>query len=130
MLVGMIGVTDSALNCRPNRALLRHSPVIDTSSSSCGRWKFPTTVSSSFDPSRLHVTTVNPDSGFTNRTCTTVALIVSTRVKVTSSTIRAPFRMTTTNVCGLDFGTSNSEIGIVRDGAPVLVDVENDRKQI
>ena len=38
--------------------------------------------------------------------------------------------MTTTNLCGLDFGTSNSEIGIVRDGAPVLVDVENGRKQI
>lgn len=38
--------------------------------------------------------------------------------------------MTTTNFCGLDFGTSNSEIGIVRDGAPVLVEVENGRKQI
>jgi len=32
--------------------------------------------------------------------------------------------------CGLDFGTSNSEIGIVRDGAPVLVEVEEGRKQI
>ena len=35
-----------------------------------------------------------------------------------------------TTFCGLDFGTSNSEIGIVRGGAPVLVDVENGRKQI
>ena len=28
--------------------------------------------------------------------------------------------------CGLDFGTSNSAIGIVRDGAPLLAPVEND----
>jgi hypothetical chaperone protein len=28
------------------------------------------------------------------------------------------------NACGLDFGTSNSAIGIVRDGAPVLAPVE------
>src|SRR6188508_206322 len=41
-----------------------------------------------------------------------------------------PFLMTTINFCGLDFGTSNSEIGIVRNGSPVLVDVENGRKQI
>jgi hypothetical chaperone protein len=30
------------------------------------------------------------------------------------------------NVCGLDFGTSNSAIGVVRDGQPVLVPVERD----
>src|ERR1700759_3850361 len=34
------------------------------------------------------------------------------------------------DVCGLDFGTSNSEIGIVRDGAPWLVDVEDGRRKI
>lgn len=37
---------------------------------------------------------------------------------------------TRTDICGLDFGTSNSEIGIVRDGEPVLVDVEEGRKRI
>jgi hypothetical chaperone protein len=30
------------------------------------------------------------------------------------------------NVCGLDFGTSNSAIGVVRDGRPALVPVERD----
>jgi hypothetical chaperone protein len=30
------------------------------------------------------------------------------------------------NVCGLDFGTSNSAIGVVRDGRPVLAPVERD----
>jgi hypothetical chaperone protein len=30
------------------------------------------------------------------------------------------------HVCGLDFGTSNSAIGVVRDGQPVLVPVERD----
>jgi hypothetical chaperone protein len=30
------------------------------------------------------------------------------------------------NVCGLDFGTSNSAIGVVRDGRPVLAPVEGD----
>lgn len=34
------------------------------------------------------------------------------------------------DICGLDFGTSNSEIGILRNGLPELVDVEEDRKQI
>ncbi|HEX7155310.1 MAG TPA: Hsp70 family protein [Thermoanaerobaculia bacterium] len=34
------------------------------------------------------------------------------------------------HVCGLDFGTSNSEIGILRDGAPSLADVENGRPRI
>ena len=32
--------------------------------------------------------------------------------------------------CGLDFGTSNSEIGILLDGAPSLVDVEDGRRKI
>ena len=32
--------------------------------------------------------------------------------------------------CGLDFGTSNSAIGIVRDGAPLLAPVENDASMI
>ena len=32
--------------------------------------------------------------------------------------------------CGLDFGTSNSAIGIVRDGAPFLAPVENDASLI
>ena len=35
-----------------------------------------------------------------------------------------------TDICGLDFGTSNSEIGIVRGGVPQLVDVEAGRKKI
>ena len=30
------------------------------------------------------------------------------------------------NACGLDFGTSNSAIGVVRDGWPVLSPVEQD----
>ena len=30
------------------------------------------------------------------------------------------------NACGLDFGTSNSAIGVVRDGRPVLAPVERD----
>jgi hypothetical chaperone protein len=30
------------------------------------------------------------------------------------------------NACGLDFGTSNSAIGIIRDGAPVLVPADSD----
>ncbi|MBV8836275.1 MAG: Hsp70 family protein, partial [Alphaproteobacteria bacterium] len=30
------------------------------------------------------------------------------------------------NACGLDFGTSNSAIGVVRDGRPVLAPVEGD----
>jgi hypothetical chaperone protein len=30
------------------------------------------------------------------------------------------------NACGLDFGTSNSAIGVVRDGRPVLAPVEHD----
>jgi hypothetical chaperone protein len=34
------------------------------------------------------------------------------------------------DISGLDFGTSNSEIGIVRDGVAQLVDVEEDRKKI
>ena len=29
--------------------------------------------------------------------------------------------------CGLDFGTSNSAIGIVRDGTPALAPLEADR---
>jgi len=32
--------------------------------------------------------------------------------------------------CGLDFGTSNSAIGIVRDGAPVLAPVEGDETMV
>jgi hypothetical chaperone protein len=32
--------------------------------------------------------------------------------------------------CGLDFGTSNSEIGVLRDGVPELVDVEDGRRKI
>jgi hypothetical chaperone protein len=34
------------------------------------------------------------------------------------------------DLCGLDFGTSNSEAGILRDGRPVLVAVEGDWKKI
>jgi hypothetical chaperone protein len=30
------------------------------------------------------------------------------------------------NACGLDFGTSNSAIGVVRDGRPVIAPVERD----
>src|ERR1700742_4170757 len=38
----------------------------------------------------------------------------------------SPLRRTGTDMtaCGLDFGTSNSAIGIVRDGVPVLAPVE------
>jgi hypothetical chaperone protein len=32
--------------------------------------------------------------------------------------------------CGLDFGTSNSEIGVVSDGVPSLADVEDGRRKI
>ncbi|HEX9985578.1 MAG TPA: Hsp70 family protein [Thermoanaerobaculia bacterium] len=35
-----------------------------------------------------------------------------------------------TDACGLDFGTSNSEIGILRAGSPSLVEVENGRPRI
>lgn len=36
----------------------------------------------------------------------------------------------TDEVCGLDFGTSNSEVGIVQNGHASLVDVEKGRKKI
>ena len=32
--------------------------------------------------------------------------------------------------CGIDFGTSNSSAGFMRDGAPVLVKVEGDSTSI
>ena len=35
-----------------------------------------------------------------------------------------------TDICGLDFGTSNSEAGILRDGRPTLVAVEGERLKI
>jgi hypothetical chaperone protein len=37
---------------------------------------------------------------------------------------------TLSDICGLDFGTSNSEIGVIRSGVPELVDVEEGRKKI
>ena len=39
-------------------------------------------------------------------------------------------RLPIPDLCGLDFGTSNSEIGLMRDGAPSLVDVEEGRPRI
>jgi hypothetical chaperone protein len=38
--------------------------------------------------------------------------------------------MPRTDICGLDFGTSNSEIGIIRGGLPELVEVEAGRRRI
>jgi hypothetical chaperone protein len=39
-------------------------------------------------------------------------------------------RLRPDDVCGLDFGTSNSEVGVVTNGRATLVDVERGRKKI